>query len=170
MTGFESFALIAGLAGTALSAVGAIASGNAQSAGLKAQAAAAERQASEERAASQREAMVRAKEARLMMSRQQAVAAASGGGATDPTVLDIMGDTAQQGEFNTQSALYEGEARGRGLEDQAAISRMQARQAKLAGFIGAGSTMLSGVSEFSKGWAKRSGGFSGSGMPTYRYA
>lgn len=169
MTGLETIGLIAGGIGSAVSAIGAIATGSAQSAALKAQAAAEERQASEERAASQREAIVRAREARLLMSRQQAVAAASGGGATDPTVLQIMGDTAAQGDFNTQSALYEGEARGRSLEDQAAINRMQARQAKIAGFISAGSTMLSGISSFSSGWAKRKSGFTGSAMPTYRY-
>jgi hypothetical protein len=155
VTGLETIGLIAGLAGSALSAAGSIAAGNHQSAAMNAQAQAAERQAAEERAASQREAVQRAREAKLVLSRQQAVAAASGGGATDTTVLGLMGDVAAQGQFNTASALYEGEARGRGLEDQAALSRMQARQAKLAGFIGAGSTMLTGISGFASGWNNR---------------
>ena len=145
MSGFE----ILGLAGAALSGIGSIAGGIAASNASEAQAKAAERQASEERAASQREAVQRSKEARLVMSRQQAVAGASGAGATDPTVLKLMGDVAGQGYNNSQAALYEGESRGRALEDQAAISRMQGRQARLAGFIGAGTSILSGFSGFS---------------------
>lgn len=145
MSGFE----LLGLAGAALSGVGSIVGGIAQSNAMEAQAKAAERQASEERAASQREAIQRSKEARLVMSRQQAVAASSGAGATDPTVLKLMGDVAGQGYVNSQAAIYEGESRGRALEDQAAISRMQGRQARLSGFIGAGTSILSGFSGFS---------------------
>lgn len=102
------------------------------------------------------------------MSRQQAVASASGAGATDPTVLKLMGDVAGQGYNNSQAALYEGESRGRALEDQAAISRMQGRQARLAGFIGAGTSILSGFSGFSN-----AGGFKRripSTTPKYRYS
>jgi multidrug efflux pump subunit AcrA (membrane-fusion protein) len=162
VTGLE----ILGAIGTGLSAVGAIAGGISQSNAQKAQAEAAERQAQEARAASQREAIQRSKEARLVLSRQQALASASGGGATDTTVLDLMGKAASQGAYNTASAIYEGEAQGRGLEDQAGIYRMQARQAKLAGFINAGSTILSGVS----GFAGSRGGFTpGNQMPNLYY-
>jgi hypothetical protein len=160
---------IIGLLGTGLSAVGSIVAGSQQAAMAEAQAAAAERQASEERAASQREAIQRSKEARLVMSRQQAVAAASGGGATDSTVLNLMGDTASQGWFNQASAVYEGESRGRALEDQAAISRWEGKQAKMASFISAGSTVLSGISGLSgtqRGFKKRK---MPTMTPTYRY-
>lgn len=167
MSGLESLGLIAGLVGTGVSTVGSIAAGAAQEEMLEAQATAAERQANEERAASQREAIQRAREARLVLSKQQNVAAASGAGALDPTILDIMGKTAAQGQYNVSSALYEGEARGAGLEDQAAIDRMRARQAKLAGFVDAGSTMLSGISGFSDKWSKRSGLSGGLSVPTF---
>lgn len=165
MTGLE----ILGLLGTGLSVAGTIAGGVQQKNLADAQAKAAERQASEERAASQREAIQRSKEARLVLSRQQAVSAASGGGAGDPTVVDLMGDTLSQGWFNSASAIYEGESRGRALEDQAAISRWQGRQAQLASFIDAGSSVLSGLSGFAQG----RGGLKGRRIPTltanYRY-
>ena len=164
MSGFEA---IVGLIGTGLSAVGSIAAGNAQNEALQAQAAAEERKGNEARAATQREAIQRAKEARLALSRQQAVASASGAGATDPTVLKLMGDVGKQGQYNVASTLYEGEAIQAGMQDQAAISRMRGRQARLAGFIGAGTTMLNGLSGFADTW----GGFSSSGSSTgnYRY-
>jgi hypothetical protein len=146
MTGLE----ILGAIGTGLSAVGTVAGGIAQSNANKAQAEAAERQAQEVRAASQREAMVRAKETRELLSRQQAVAASSGGGATDSSVLDIMGDVAEQGQFNVDSAIFEGESQGRNLEDQAAILRWEGRQKMLSGFVDAGSSVLSGVSGFNQ--------------------
>lgn len=170
MTGLETLGLIAGLAGTAVSAVGTIAAGHSQNEMAKSQAAAAERQASEERASSQREAIQRSKEARLVMSRQQAVAASSGGGAADSTVLNLMGDTASQGWFNQASAIYEGESRGRALEDQAAISRWQGKQAKMASFISAGSTVLSGVSGFSQGWRGMNARKIPTMTPSYRYS
>lgn len=142
MSGIETALLIAG---TAVSAAGAIQAGNQQQAALDAQAAARERQANEQRAVSQREAAARRNNAEQVLSRQRAVAAASGGGASDKTVLDIMGDTEAEGDFQAASALYEGETQGRNLDYQAGIDRMEARNARLSGFINAGSTVLSGA-------------------------
>lgn len=152
-----------GLLGTLVSTVGTVVGAQQSAAAQEAEAAAMERRGSEEQAAAQREAIRRQKEAKLLLSRQQAVAAASGGAATDSTVLDIMGDTAAEGQYQSQSAIYEGKARAAGLDDQAAIARMRAKQTRLAGFIDAGSTMLSGISSF----AKYRPGRYGAGIPTY---
>lgn len=114
------------------------------------QAQAEERQGNEVQAASQREAEQRAQKARVLLSRQQAVAAASGGGASDPTVLKLMGDTAAEGEYQSLSALYEGKAKAAGLEDDAALQRWRGRQARTAGYTNANATMLSGVSGFAR--------------------
>lgn len=138
------------LGGAALGAGGAIAEGNSQAASLNAEAAASERRASEEKAAAQRQAIQRRREASVVLSRQQAVAAASGGTATDPTVLDLMGDTAAEGQYQVNTALYEGDTKAAGLLDQASIDRARARQARFAGFINAGSTMLNGLGGMSK--------------------
>ena len=152
------------LASTVLEAGGKIITGASQSAALKAEAASAERKADEVLAASTRDAAQRRKEADLVLSRQQAVAAASGGMATDTTVLNLMADTAQEGQYQVATSLYEGKAQRAGLLDQAAIARMQAKQAMLSGFIGAGTTMLNGMSSYSK---YRPPKFTGTAIPSY---
>lgn len=167
MSGLETIGLIAGLAGTAVSAVGAIQQGKAQQAAFNAEAAAQERRGKEEQAAAQREAIRRRTAAQQVLSRQQAVAAASGGGATDKTVLDIMGGTAAEGKFQADTAIYEGDASAAGRRDSAAIARMQGQQARTAGFINAGSTILSGISGYAK--YRTPPASSGSALPTLRY-
>lgn len=153
----------ASVGGTVLSALGSIQQGRYQEAALKAQAQAQEARAQEERAAAQREAVRRGKEAAFILSRQQALAAASGGGAADSTVLNLMATTAAEGQYQQQVAVYEGEARGRGLEYQAAIDRMQANAARKAGFINAGSSVLGGISSFARYYG-------GPSMPQYQPA
>jgi len=151
--------IVASIGGTVLSAMGAIQQGRYQEAAMKAQANAQEARAQEERAAAQREAVRRGKEAAFVLSRQQALSAASGGGTADPTVLNLMAGTATEGAYQSQVAVYEGEQRGRGLEYQAAISRMQGRAARRAGFIDAASSVLGGISSFARYRP---------GMPTYQ--
>lgn len=75
-----------------------------------------ESMANEERAVAQRRAIQARKRAEKAKSRAKAVAAASGAGATDPTVENIMGDLEDQGTMAALSELYEGETRGRNLE------------------------------------------------------
>lgn len=161
MSGIETALLIGG---SLLSAGGTIVSGLSQSSALKAEAAAKERQAGEVQAQSQRDAIERRKEADLLLSRQQAVAASTGGTATDTGVLNLMADTAAQGSYNVATSIYEGNSAAAGLLDQAAISRMQAKQATMAGFINAGSTMLSGFSSYQK---YRPPPMTGTGIPSY---
>ena len=84
------------------------------------------------------------------MSRGQAVAAASGGGAGDPTVVNLMAGVGQEGKYQSGVALYEGETRGRGLEFDAKIRRMEGRQALFSGFIGGASSIINGFSDFSQ--------------------
>jgi len=145
MAGLAAFATVAS---AAVGAVGTILSGRAASDAAEVEAQQRRQQAGEARAASQREAIQRAREARLLQSRQQAVAAASGGGAADPTVVRLMAQTGAQGRYNTASALYEGEARGRAFEYAGEMSRWQGRQQRTASYIDAGSTILRGLSAF----------------------
>lgn len=60
---------------------------------------------------------------RLAASRATSIAAASGGGALDPTIIDILSGIDTQADENAQSALYSGEERARGLEYGAVIER-----------------------------------------------
>ena len=139
-----------GLIGGLISAAGSIVGGIAANNQAKAQAKALEVRAGEERAVSQREAIRRSKEAKLVMSRGQAVAASSGGGAGDPTVVNLMAGIGQEGAYQKNVALYTGETRGRGLEFDAKIRRMEGRQALFAGFINGAGSILNGFSSFSQ--------------------
>jgi len=160
MTGIET-ALIIG--GGLLAATGAVAGGVAANNQAKAEAKALKIQAGEQRAIAQREAIRKSREARLIISRQQALAAASGGSADDPTVLDLMQDTAEEGEYQKKVSLYEGESRSRQLLNKASVVRAQGRQAMLAGFLNAGQSVLSAGAQ----WAQYKPASTGSSSYTY---
>lgn len=100
--------------------------------------------AGQARASSQRAAREEKRQARLLESRAQAVAAASGGGATDPTVVKTIADIATEGEYRALSALWEGNERAIGLEKQAKATQAEGRVRRNLGLLGAGSTLLTG--------------------------
>lgn len=117
--------------GSAVSAMGTIAGGkSAQQAGqaqqqsLEFRAAQEEMQAQESRAAGQRSAQEHRREGVLLQSKLQARAAASGGGASDPTVVNLAEDIAGRSEYGALMEMYKGENRARGLDDQAVGTRM----------------------------------------------
>lgn len=103
-----------------------------------------ERVAGNERATAQRQAIEQQRQKRLTQSRAQAVAAASGGGALDPGVLDIMGGLEDQGNYNALVALYEGESSARNYENQAALTRWQGEQAMNAAGVEAWGSRVQG--------------------------
>ena len=88
-----------------------------------AQAVAMEQSAGQERAAAQRATLEQQRQGRLVGSRAQAVAAASGGGALDPSVVNLMGDLDNEASFRAATALYQGESAARGLEYGAVLQR-----------------------------------------------
>lgn len=61
---------------------------------------------------------------KLTQSRVQALAAASGGGATSPGVLTVMGNIAKVGALNASRALYSGEEAARNMRLLAAETRI----------------------------------------------
>lgn len=154
MSGFE---IIAGI-GTLLSTAGAVAGAETKSENLKTEAAYRDQQAAETRAAAQRNAMQKREQAKTVLSRQQAIAAASGGGATDPGVVDLMAETASEGDLRARYTQYEGDARAQGMNYQAAINRWSADRAQTEGYLKAGATLLSGFSEMGKYRRKFYGG------------
>lgn len=70
------------------------------------------------------------RQGRIAVSRALAVAAASGGGASDPTVINIMSRLAGQAHLNAMSALYEGQDQARQMRNQAAMARYGGALAK----------------------------------------
>lgn len=161
-----------GIAGAVISAAGSVMGGMAANENAKAEAQMMERRGNEERAASTRDQATKAKQTQLLLSRQQALAASSGAGATDPTILDLMSKTQGQGFLQSQTIGYEGQVAQEGLQYQAAVKRYQGKQQMMAGFIGAGTSILGGANswlKYSSGGNKPSSGFSAPQFGTYGF-
>lgn len=133
------------LLGPVLGAVGSVNQGQAASQSGKYEARQLRRQASGVEGAATRSAMEQERRARILQSKLIARAAASGGSATDPTVLTLEGDIAQEGRYRALVDLYEGYSEGAQLRSGANIAEYEGKQKKTAGFIGAGSSLLSGA-------------------------
>lgn len=82
-------------------------------------AAQLEQQAGQSIAASQRQAAEQTRQATLLKSRALALAAASGAGASDPTIVNLMSRISGEGAYRSAVALYQG-------EEQARQSRLKA--------------------------------------------
>ncbi len=151
-TGAE-IALVAGVAATGVQAGSTLKAGKAEQEALQAagqaeqeaalarskalehQAAQGRQQAGQERATAQRSASEQRRQGRLLASRALARAAASGAGAGDPTVENIIGDIGAEGEFRALSEMFIGEERALGLETQADLRIFEAGQERRAGAI-----------------------------------
>ena len=110
MSGLEMLGLGVGAAGAGLSAAGTIMGANQQASAYEAQrpidiitgiyrSQALKYAADESRAASQRSAIGQTTQKDLALSKAQSVAAASGGGASDPTVVNLEAGIERQGEY-----------------------------------------------------------------------
>lgn len=137
-----------GAIGTVVSAAGTAFGAVSAAGAARAEAQSMNIKAKQERAAGERAANERRREAMLVQSRQRAVAAASGGGAADPSVLRLMSGVAGQGELNAQTEMFNADSSATSLQNQAAALRANAAQQLVSGFIGAGTTMLSGASDW----------------------
>lgn len=100
----------------------------------------------------------------LVNSAALARAAASGAGASDPTVLKVLAQTAGEGAYRQALAMYEGEAQQRLDQMRASALRFEgnmnvneAQAAKKQADFGAASTLLSGAAKaysmFDKYWS-----------------
>lgn len=151
-------AIGAGLAGTAMSTFGAIRQGQAANAAAKFEAQQLEQRAKEQEAAGQAAALEERRRSQILQSRALAVAGASGGGALDPGVLNIISGLEGEGEQAFQSELFNARSRAGTLEAQAAGRRFEGKQAKSASLVNAVSTALSGVSDAAMAGANFFGG------------
>lgn len=147
------------LLGALIGAGGTILQGEAANASGKSEQMQLNQQAGQDRAISQIEATRVRRSARYAQSRALALAAASGAGASDPTVVNLIGGIAGEGEFQALSALYTGEESARGQEFAGKIARKEGSSAKTASYFKAAGTLLSGASS----WADKYGGDGGFG-------
>jgi hypothetical protein len=164
MAGLQGIAAVIGLVGSAVTAVGTIAAGRAERQAAEYQAKQLDRKALEELAASQRETYEYQQNKELALSRQQAIAATSGLGATDPQVLELAGETAKRGRYQESLAVYVGKERKAGLEAQAEGARVSGRAAEIGARTSAAGTILGGIGSFFDKYG-RIGGKTGVGAP-----
>ena len=143
MTGVE----IALIAGAAMSAVGAISSGNAAKKAGDFNAAIGEANAVGARNAAAENAKRVERQGRQRMGELR----------NSGLLMDVIEDQAREEELAILTATYEGELDALGLERGATLSRMEGRNAQKAGYINAAGSLLQGGAT-----AYGSGAFSGS--------
>jgi hypothetical protein len=87
----------------------------------------------------------------LQNSRALAVAAASGGGASDPGVVSLLARNAEEGAYRRQIAMYEGASASRGMNLAAAAreyegkaGQVNATENAVGSLFGATTTLLKG--------------------------
>lgn len=107
--------------------------------------------AGQEVAAAQRQGMEEQRQARLVQSRQLALAAASGAGASDSTVVQMIARTEKEGSYRAAVALYGGAERARAMRMAAAGREYEAEGAIEAGESQAGAYESQGLSMLLKG-------------------
>jgi len=169
--GLDPFTIIS-IASTAMSALGAMRQADAQAASYQAQAQAQEYNATvaENNARAtmdQANAKEEQQRRRFRMMQGGAIAAAAQSGAglgQSDSNSQVLEQNALMNELDALTIRYEGQTQAQGLQAQAEIdrygakvSRLNAGQAKTAGYINAGASILSGASNYMRA--------SGYGMP-----
>lgn len=147
----------------AIAALGTVIQGEAADRNSKIEGAQLQQQAGQSRAEGQLRAVQERRSARYVQSRALAVAAASGAGASDPTVVNLISDIAGEGEFRALTSLYEGESAGNKMEYGAKIRRREGKAAATSSALNAAGTLLSGSSS----WAAKYGGGGPLSSPRY---
>ena len=130
--------------GTVVGAVGSIASGVSANNVAKYNAEVAENNATAERQRAAYEADLTRDNVRRVVGAQRAAGASSGLDITSGTPVAVLGDTAKAGELDVLARLYSGEAAATASMNDAARFRAEGKAQKQAGFINAGTTLLSG--------------------------
>ena len=131
------------VAATAATAAGSILGAGSESKALRGEAAQLDYNAGQRRASSQRQAIDERRDADLAGSRALALAAASGGGADDPTVVNLVSGIHGEGEFRALTALYDGNTDAAQMEREADARRKEAKIAKRTGYLKAAGSILS---------------------------
>ena len=93
----------------------------------------AEIEAGTAQALAQRSAAEQRRQGDIIASRALAVAAASGGGASDPTMVNIIANIRGESVYRANVAFYEGEARARKLRLHAMTERVSGAEAVTEG-------------------------------------
>lgn len=133
------------LAGTAVSALGAVQAGKAQNEVAQYNAKVADNNATAERERAAYDAGLIKDERRRVIGSQRAAMAANGLEISSGSPVAVLGDTTGQAEMDVLARLYGGESAAAAYKNDATRMRIEGKAAKQAGKIGAGTTLLTGV-------------------------
>jgi hypothetical protein len=82
-----------------------------------------------------------------------AVAANSGGGVDDPTIVNLIGDLNAEGEYRMMAKLYAGSDQAMGLYHQSDIAMREGEMALQQGYANAAKTVMSSYGNYGSMWA-----------------
>lgn len=146
------------VAGTIMSAQGSLnsadasrASGDAQNVKAQYEAAQMRVNAGQAQAAGHAEMQTQLLQSKLLQSRALAIAGASGAGALDPNVVDVISGISKVGKYNADMTSFNAASRAKAMLDQASATEYSGRQAKAAGDVAAGVGRFAAVGTILKG-------------------
>ena len=146
------------VAGTAAGTYSAIEQGNAAEDASKRNAKAQNTNARVAAEQAQYAADRQRSENRRRLGAQRAAGAKSGIDLSGGSFSDVLLDTSVQGEMDALASIYQGQATASAYQSSARNSLLEGRAAKQAGYLRAGSTLLSGAAETGKNWPSLNGG------------
>ncbi len=137
-----TLAAVAMVGGTILQASSSMAAGRAAKKMGDLEKQSADRAANDANAAAQRKAIESRRQANLAGSRLQALSAA-GGGASDPTIVDLAEGIAGKGEYNAMTDLYNGQSDANALTEKGNLAAYEGAAKKKAAYTQAYGSILS---------------------------
>lgn len=155
MASLATIASVATIGAAVIGAGASIYSGFQTSEAARATAAREEARGRQEFAAAQADALERKFQGQLLASRQQAVAAASGGGAgaDAPTIVKLMADTGERTDYAVRSAIYAGESARDNYYASAAARRRSGDNTFIGGFLEGLGSLAGGIGTWAEAQA-----------------
>jgi len=135
---------VAGVVGSAVSAMGAMAQANASAAAAEYQAQVAEQNAEATRERAYADSLSQSRTNRRRLGVVRAAYGASGM-QFEGSALDLYGDQVLENELEKNRIRDAGEVRAVGYENDATLRRAEAKSYRSAGRIGAASAMIGGI-------------------------
>jgi len=133
----------ADVGGALFSALSTLQAGNQARKAANFQAEQLRQQAGQQQAAAQRQAADIGRQGDMIASTALAHAAASGGGASDPTVINLIARNAGESAYRQAVALYGGDETNRADQAQASAREYEGKSARVSGYVSGASNLLS---------------------------
>jgi hypothetical protein len=144
----------ADVGGALFSALTSLQAGNQARKAANFQAEQLRQQAGQQQASAQRQAADVARQGDMIASSALAHAAASGGGASDPTVINLIARNAGESAYRQAVALYGGDEAARTMQLQADAREYEGKQAQVNGAVNAAAQTMGARATLLKGMAR----------------